>query len=172
MRIICLFVISLLWVSCASHQKIDADKKPIMLDFNCPDDGDCVFEVLKNSNLQLKYDEFGKLYPEIIGGDKIVIKYHYKKDEIKNTVDSNYSEYVFLEINEKNEQLILKGKELQKVKLVFGRICFCREATGYFKVTEGNLFLFNNNGLLQINLKFNVNKVPQVIKEINENIKY
>ena len=43
---------------------------------NCPEDGDCSFEVLKNSSLNFAYDTTGKLYPEITEGEKIVIKYH------------------------------------------------------------------------------------------------
>jgi hypothetical protein len=172
MRIVYLFILTLSLLGCNINQKTAQNNKPDILEFNCPDDGNCVFEVLKNSSLQLKYDEFGKLYPEIVPGDKLVVKYLYKKNEIKNTADNSYSEYVYLEIDEKNKQIILKDKELQKVKMLFGRICFCRDATGYFKVTQGSLFIFNNNGKLLINTKFNVSKVPQIITEINENIKY
>ncbi|MCK5638937.1 MAG: hypothetical protein KAH67_09505, partial [Flavobacteriaceae bacterium] len=137
-----------------------------------PEGGDCVFEVLKNSSLQIKIDDFGKIYPEIIPGNKLVIKYHYKRDEVENAMDSNYSEYVYFEIDPNEKQIILKDKDLQKVKMLFGRICFCRDDGGYFKVTNGDLFLFNSNNNLQLNLKFKMKKVPQIIKEVNENIKY
>ncbi len=127
-------------ISCKTNQKITQNNEPFIQNINCPEGGDCVFEVLKDSNLLIKTDEFGKLYPEIIPGDKLVIKYQFKKDEIKNTVDSSYSEFVYFEINKDDKQLILKDTELQKVKMLFGRICFCRGAMGYFKVTEGDLF--------------------------------
>jgi len=172
MRIVYLLVISLLLGSCGTNQNTVQPKKSKVLNFNCPDNGDCVFEVLKNSSLLIKYDDFGKLYPEIVPGNKLVIKYHYKKDEIENTADSSYSEFVYLEIDENDKQIILKDKELQKVKMLFGRICFCRDAMGYFKVTEGSLFIFNNDRKLLINTKFKVKKVPQIITEINENINY
>ena len=159
-------------ISCKTQPKLTQNNQPVLQNINCPEGGDCVFEVIKDSNLQIKTDEFGDLYPEIISGDNLVIKYQFKKDEIENTADSSYSEFVYFEINKSDKQLILKDTELQKVKMLFGRICFCRGAMGYFKVTEGNLFLSNYDNKLQIDLKFNVKKIPQIITEINENIKY
>jgi len=172
MRFVYLFLVFLLFGSCNTHQKITKSEKPKELNFNCPDNGDCVFEVLRNSELQIKYDDFGKLYPKIVSGDKLVIKYEYKKDPVENAVDGNYSEFVYLEIDEKDKQIILKNEELQKVKMLFGRICFCRGSIGYFKVTEGSLFLFNNKNKILLNTKFKVSKVPQIITEINEDINY
>ena len=66
---------------------------------NCPEGGDCTFEVIKNASLNLKTDGIGKLYPEITEGDKVVIKYHYEKDEIKDVMDAGLSEYVYLEFD-------------------------------------------------------------------------
>lgn len=172
MKYIYLFLAFILVISCKTQQKLTQNVPSQFQNINCPEEGDCVFEVLKNSNLQIKTDEFGKLYPEITSGDKLVIKYHFKKDSNKDIADSNYSEYVYFEIDKNEKQIILKDAALQNVKMIFGRICFCRDAMGYFKVTEGNLFLFNTNGTIQLKTKFKVNKVPQIITEINENIKY
>lgn len=172
MKFIYTILIFFVFLSCKSSHTASSESRQISPDINCPEEGNCVFEVLKNSSLEIKQDEFGKLYPKIVPGDKMVIKYHFKKNEVKNAADSNYSEFVYLEIDKSDERLILKDKELQKVKMLFGRICFCRDSMGYFKVTEGNLFLFNNNGKFSMNLKFKVNKVPQIITEINENINY
>ena len=172
MKFIYLILIFYTLSGCKSSETALSESRQISPEINCPDGGNCVFEILKNSNLEIKKDEFGKLYPKIISGDKIVIKYHFKKNEVKNTSDSNYSEYVYLEIDENEERLILKDKELQKVKMLFGRICFCRGSMGYFKVTEGNLFLFNNNGKFNMDLEFKVNNVPQIITKITENLNY
>jgi len=171
MKYIYLFFTFVFVISCKTQQKLTQNIPSQFKNINCPEGGNCTFEVLKNSSLQIKTDEFGKLYPEIIPGDKLVIKYHFKKESEKGIADSNYSEYVYFEIDKKVKQIILNDKELQKVKMVFGRICFCRDAMGYFKVTEGSLFLFNTNGTLQLKTKFKVNKVPQIVTEINENIK-
>jgi hypothetical protein len=43
---------------------------------------------------------------------------------------------------------------------------------GYFRVSKGSLYLFNGNGMLNMNLTFDVEKVPQIISKVNESIKY
>ena len=172
MKFIPLLLITFLLISCTANREVAQKNKEFLQSVNCPEGGDCTFEVLKNSSLEIKSDAFGKIYPEVVHGENLVIKYHYKKDEVKNTADSSYSEFLYFEINENEKQLILNDHELQRVKMLFGRICFCRGSMGYFKITKGNLFIFNNNGELTINSKFNVKKVPQITTEINEKIKY
>lgn len=160
--------------SCSSAKPESSENK-IQLPpphINCPEKGDCTFEVLKNSNLSLKFNDQGQLYPEVTAGDQIVIKYHYKKDEREDVMDDSYSEFVYLEIDPNAQQIVLRDKELQKVKMIFGRICFCKGSNGYFRVTSGNLFLFNKNNNLQLRTNFKVNKIPQLVESIDENINY
>ena len=139
---------------------------------NCPEGGDCTFEVLRDTELQLSYDALGDLNPKIVPGKMVTVRYHFKKDEVPGTADSSHSEYLLLEFDPAVEQLILRDEGLQQVKMVYGRICFCRGAMGYFRVTDGNLFLFNRNRELQIRSAFHVKKVPQIIEEIDERIRY
>ena len=86
----------ILW-SCAGTKDQGKDQKASIPPphINCPEGGDCSFEVLKNSVLNLKYSDTGQLYPEIVEGDQIVVKFHFKKDPVENVMDSGYSEYVF-----------------------------------------------------------------------------
>jgi len=172
MRLIAIILSFLFFASCGV-QKDPKDGENLIPPphINCPEGGDCTFEVIKNASLNLKTDGIGKLYPEITEGDKVVIKYHYEKDEIKDVMDAGLSEYVYLEFDPKARQIILKDKELQKVKMVYGRICRCSDM-GYYRVKQGNLFLFNSYGNLQIRSSFKVNKINQVISEIDENINY
>ena len=174
MRYYHILILLMIFSSCGTQKEQSNDQRvslppPII---NCPEDGDCSFEVFKNSNLNLAYGSDGKLYPEVTEGEKIVIKYHYKRKTIENTMDSNYSEYVYFEFDPNVKQIILKDKELQNVKMVFGRICYCKGSMGYFPVREGNLFLFNSNGNLTVRTSFKINKVPQIINQIDENIKF
>ncbi|MCP4884217.1 MAG: hypothetical protein GY908_10545 [Flavobacteriales bacterium] len=169
------FVLSLFFIlSCAGAKEQGGDEKAIIPPphINCPEGGNCSFELVKNSVLKLNYSDTGQMSPEIIEGDKIVVKYQYKKIPVKDVMDSGYSEYVYLEFDPKETQLILKDKELQKVKMIFGRICYCKGAMGYFPVYEGNLFLFHRYGNVQLRTSFKVNKVPQIIEQIDENINY
>ena len=161
-----------LLLGCKPKQSASEQSGSYLKEISCPESGNCEFEVLKNSTLNIKTDEFGKLYPEVTSGNKVVIKFHYKKTVPEKVMDANYSEYIYLEVNEYEPQLILKDKELQKVKMLFGRICFCRDAAGYFRVTEGSLYLFNINKKLKMDLTFEVNKIPQIITEVKEEINY
>lgn len=171
-RFIYLIVLFSLLFGCKSGQKASSPIRQISPDINCPEGGDCTFEILKKSRLEIKKDEFGKLYPEVIAGNKLVLRYHFKKKVDKNIMDNSYSEFIYLEIDKNEEQIILTDGDLQKVKMLYGRICFCRGSMGYFKVTDGQLFLFNKNKKLSMNLTFDVSKVPQIITEITENLSY
>ncbi len=158
--------------ACGAKQQIVKDIPVEMQNIPCPDSGNCSLEVFKNSSLEIKTDHLGKLYPEIKSGEHMVIKYHFEKKVNKNISDANYSEFIYFEIDKNDTQIVLKDKELQNVKMLFGRICFCRDASGYFRVNNGNFYLFNRNNTLQFNLKFEINKVPQVITQIKESIRY
>ena len=158
--------------SCGTRQQITKDIPVEMQSISCPESGNCTVEVFKNSTLDIKTDNFGKIYPEVKPGEHLVIKYHFEKKADKNIKDNSYSEYIYFEINRNDKQVVLSDNELQNVKMLFGRICFCRDASGYFRVNNGNFYLFNRNNTLQFNLKFEMNKVPQVITQIKENIKY
>ena len=172
MKIFLILFILILLSGCKSNQNTSEQSGAYLKEISCPDSGNCEFEVLENSVLNVRTDEFGKLYPEVIPGNKVVIKFHYKKTVPENVMDANYSEYIYLEVNEYEPQLILRDKELQKVKMLFGRICFCRGAMGYFKVTKGSLYLFNIKGKLKMDLTFEVDKIPQIISEVKEEINY
>lgn len=173
MRLTSIILSFLFFVSCGAQKDQEDGEKNLIPPphINCPEGGDCTFEVIKNASLNLKTDGIGKLYPEISDGDKLVVKYHYEKDEIKDVMDAGLSEYLYLEFDPKERQIILKDKELQKVKMVYGRVCRCSDM-GYYLVKQGNLFLFNSNGNLQIRSSFKVDKIRQVISEIDENINY
>ena len=149
----------------ASSQKISRQANNY-----CPESGYCNREVLNKSELKIQSDTFGKIYYEIVPGNNTVIRFTFKKDAPEGTADGNYSEIVLLEIPNKKIRLNLHDQELQQVKLLFGRLCFCRDATGYFKVENGSLLLDRTDKNIHIELSFDVKKVPQLLKSINENI--
>lgn len=139
---------------------------------NCPEGGDCTFEVLQNSTLKLKTDQTGASYLEIEEGDKVVIKYHFKKDPDPDALDSSHSEYLYFEIDPGRVEISLKDSELQRVKMIYGRICFCKGESGYFPVRKGNLFVYQNEGDLLVRGSFRISKIPQIIREIDERLTY
>jgi hypothetical protein len=175
MKFLLFFIILLPFWSC-KNSKITTEKENISSDmvYNipaCPDEGNCSIEVLQHRSLSIKTDHTGKTYPEIQKGDNIVIKYQYKRNPLENTADSNYSEIIYFELSNKKLNLNLQDENLQQVKLLYGRLCFCRGATGYFKVKRGNLNIqFPDDKHLKILLNFKMKKIPQIIDQIDETI--
>jgi hypothetical protein len=175
MRILLFTASFLLIMCCGTKQKsvrtvIDQEKKS---QTTCPDDGTCSFEILNNKSLLLKYDTTNQLYPEIVDAENIVFKFEYKRNEIANVEDGGYQELMFLELNPKDITQKIEDTSLQKVKLLFARLCFCRGQTGYYKVRKGSLNITSlNNDSYKLELNFKIDEVPQIIKSISETFSY
>ena len=167
MRYLYLFFSIMLIVSCKTKQEMLLQDTLENIEILCPSDGVCSFEVLQNKKLKLLQDGIGKLYPDISDGDKIILKFEYKRNEIPNTVDGNYSELIFVELNPDNLIIELENSKLQEVKMLFARLCFCRGQTGYYKVNNGKLSLIKEGNNYQFNLEFKINEVPQIVTSIN-----
>jgi len=149
-------------------------KKQIFNLENCPEvsgeNSQCSIEIISNSTLIIKQDEFQNSYLEIEKGEKTVIKYQFKRNELPNTVDGQHIELIYFEVDNNSESLLLKNEELQIVKMVYGRLCYCKGTSGYFKVIQGKLSFTNKDNEITIKLNFKVGKIPQLITEINETI--
>jgi len=137
----------------------------------CNEDAQCSIEIIPNTNLILKQDEFQNSYVDFEKGDKLIVKYEFKRNQLPYTADGQHIELIYFEMDKNTEQLLLTDKELQSVKMVYGRLCYCKGTSGYFKVTNGHLKLINNNEKMTIDLDFKVGKIPQLLSEINETIK-
>lgn len=135
---------------------------------NCPADGICSIEVLKNKSLVVKTDEIGALYYQIIDNkDTSVILYQYNKKTEAGLQDASYKEEIVFEINNSETNISQSNLDLQRSKMLFGRHCFCKGQAGNFKVTEGNLKLIKNGLKIDLSLDFKVKQVPQIITSIN-----
>ncbi len=163
-----LLIVCFIIISCNAKQKTLLKNETNNTSTICPQDGVCTFEVLQNKSLKLLKDGIGKLYPDISEGDKIILKFEYKRNEIPNTVDGNYSELIYVELNQNNLNIELENSDLQEAKLLFARLCFCRGQTGYYKVTNGKLSIKKESNNYKFNLEFIIDEVPQVITSINE----
>ena len=168
MRYLYILFICFIISSCNAKQKVLTVNEIGKTTIYCPEDGICKFEVLNEKSLKILKDEFGNLYPEVFDGDKIILKFQYKRKETPNTMDSSYSELIYVELNLNNLIVELENSQLQEVKLLFARLCFCRGQTGYYKVKNGKLSISKENDKYRFNLEFKVNEVPQVITSINE----
>ena len=168
MRYLYILIVCFLIYSCSAKQKVILEKEIDRESTFCPIDGVCSFEVLENKSLELLKDGIGELYPNIIDDNNIVLIFEYKRNEIPNTVDGSYRELIYVELDPNNLRFNIENSQLQEVKLLFVRLCFCRGQTGYYKVKNGELSISKENDNYRINLEFKVNEVPQVISSINE----
>jgi len=171
MKILNLIIILSL-IGCNANKQLSANNKLSATTNMCPDDGVCTYKVLKNKNFIIKTDEFGNSYSELTEGKKTVLKFEYSRNVPKNVQDGNYQEIVYIEIDAETKNIELENEALQNVNLGFGRICFCRGQTGYYKITEGELKLTKlKNNEYHVILNFKTSEVPQVITSINETFK-
>ncbi|TWO32267.1 hypothetical protein E1J38_010630 [Seonamhaeicola sediminis] len=131
----------------------------------CPDNGFCELEILVDKHLHLKKDAFGMSYVEISEGNKIILKFEYKRKASSDLSDSNYREEVFIILNPK--ELELETKDFKRVQVIFGRWCFCKGQAGNFRITKGSLLIKKINDYnYHLNLKFNLDEIPHEISGI------
>ena len=163
-KFILLFLVGFLF-SCSAQQAIsDFTSK---LTSECPIDGTCEIEILKNKQLVLLYDDFGGMYYDIKENEgTTVLHYQYNKTTQANIQDGHYREDLIFEIKNSDKSLNLTDTALQQTKLIFGRHCFCKGQTGYFKLEKGALILEEKNNTFELKINFSTEKVPQIINQI------
>lgn len=156
--------------SCSSIKYIVSE--PVNQNSNsCPKDGTCSFELIPKKSIIFKSDEFGNVYPEISEGNKTLLKYSYNNNPPKNTQDGHYSEIIYAELDSTITKTNLKNEDLKKVKLHFGRLCFCKGQTGYYPIKKGEFIIKKSSkDSINISIKFEQDEVPQIISTINETI--
>ncbi|MBZ9621160.1 hypothetical protein [Psychroflexus lacisalsi] len=166
-HLLIVFVCSLLISSCQTKKQVAESSPPSykLADY-CPEDGTCTFEVLTHKSLEMKSDGIGALYPVVKNGDKTVLKFEYKKIQDPKLADDGYKEVIYAKINTKQDNLQLKNEKLNLAKVYFGRLCFCKGESGYYPVKQGKLMIQRqSDSTVTYSLKFEMDRVPQIIKE-------
>lgn len=147
--------------------KINTENLSVQKKNICPQDGECSLQIFKNKALLINTDNVKINYSLVDNPEKNVIQYQYKKNVNQSDVDGGYREEVIFEVDS-NTSDELKDNQLQTVKMLYGRYCFCRGQTGLFNVVSGNLN-FENKKELNFELNFKINEVPQIINHITVN---
>jgi hypothetical protein len=138
---------------------------------DCPENGTCNLELLPNKSIEFKSDEFGNLYPVISDGDKTLFQYTFQKNPLKNTEDSNYTEIIYAELPSEITEVSITNEELQNVKLYFGRLCYCKGATGYYAIKNGEFKISKaSKDSITFKVDFKITEVPQIISTINQTV--
>ena len=150
---------------------VDSTLKNTIADTNCPKDGNCTVEVLKNKKLVVKTDDLGGTYFATIDDNQFsVIKYTYQRTVEKGLQDGHYNEEIIFEIKNNSDAISLTNQNLQETKMLFGRHCYCKGQAGYFKVKTGSLTSKMVKDKRVIDLNFTITEVPQIIKELHFSI--
>lgn len=171
-----LLILSFLFlVSCKTTQPAATNavlKSTVLVEVeNCPENGNCLLELIPNKTIEFKTNGTGSLYPVITDGTQTLLKYTFIKDSDPEIADSDYTEIIYAELDQNLTSLTLTNETLSKAKLYYGRLCFCRDNAGYFEVKNGSFQITNfNNETLKIDLNFSVKKIPQLISEIHETV--
>ncbi|NHM06605.1 hypothetical protein G4D82_05180 [Flavobacterium sp. CYK-4] len=163
-------VLVLVVLSLASCQckKASVQATAATLSSECPKDGTCKIEIIQNKRMLVKQDEFGSLFYTLEeNSSKNVVKYVYNRTVKGDIQDANYREEVVFELDNNNKTTNAVDASLQNHQLLFGRFCFCRGQTGYYKINQGNLSVNNN----KIELNFKTDQVPQIIKKVAFDLK-
>lgn len=164
-KVIMLVLVGLLF-SCKAQKNTSAT--PAIISSECPIDGKCNIEILKNKQLILLYDDLGGMYYDIKNNEgTTVIHFQYNKTEQANLQDNHYREDIIFEIVNFNQSLSLTDLELTQTKLIFGRHCFCKGQTGYFKIEKGSLILSQKKDVIHFDLSFLNEKIPHIIRSIS-----
>lgn len=153
----------------AKHTELLTEKKEFKATTNCPEDGECKVELIPNSSLIVKSDEFGNVYTIIEKGEKTIFKFTYSRNLDKQYVDGHYIEEIYAEFNKELPEITLKDKGLSNVKLLFNRLCYCKGSAGFYHISQGELSLKKKSKkTYNIQLNFKTDEVPQIITSINE----
>ncbi len=135
---------------------------------NCPEDGTCTWSIQGDTNLVMKEDTIGALYPVFEKEEGThTIKFSYERAKKEGLADSGYKELVYFRIPWDTKSLTLKDEALQEVGLTYGRLCFCRGATGYQPVNKGTLTLTKAENGYHVILTFENGKFPQIINNLD-----
>jgi len=137
----------------------------------CPSDGKCSVQLLKNKGMDLKLDTTGKLYYQLVDANNTsVVIYEYNRNVEEGLQDGQHKEEVIFEIANETSELHLKDDQLQEVKMLFGRHCFCRGQAGFFAVGKGTLNASQKADQVTFDLDFKVDQVPQLYTKVKATV--
>lgn len=156
--------------SCSSNKGVVSTNwlgKHVVMKSECPENGTCTAtrDLGKGLN-EISADEV--VYPQIINNQEtILIQYEYNRKKSEgNYADDFHKEELFLAIPAKAFKKEYKNEQLQEVKLIYGRHCYCKGSAGYFKITEGNLKIDNSENKTKVKLTFKA-PVEQLIQSVD-----
>ena len=178
MKNLMLFFIIGLFCSCTPvkrtlSEKFEGDLNESVYKINsyCPIEGDCKVNRIKNVSLQVMEVEDGnrgEMFYELTPSENSdVVIYSYNKAVDDVLMDGFYREEIIFEVPKEKQRILLEHRNLQDVKMLFGRFCYCKGETGYYKVKRGTANIKYSDGRIRASLDIQILDVPQLIKKVN-----
>lgn len=174
MKLITLFIVLFLFNSCGNNKKValTTHKEVIIFADGAEEkDGDVSVVISNHSNLNLKDDTIGAIYPVIASGNAIVINFKYEEKSPEGTADGDYSETLHFEIPQNTTVLNLMDEELNNVKLLYGKECFCRGEAGYYKIKKGKIKIMKTESEIYFDIIFSIDETATKLVRVAQNIK-
>lgn len=152
--------------SCKSKKQVITEPV-ISVTSECPKDGNCFVKLNAHKAIEIKTDEFGRLYYTLTDDEtKSVYQYTYNRKVKGNLQDANYREEVIFEVSNQ-DNISLTNEALSQQKLLFGRFCYCKGQTGYYAVKQGKLSVAKKEKQTSVDLHFMISEVPQIIQHVS-----
>ena len=167
---IALLAIAVVTVSCSTTKGVESTnwlgKKVTMISV-APENGKVT--ATREFEKGLNLNGFKELYPQThFDPEKVLVEYSFDRNKTEgNYADDFYKEELFLESPAQKFKKQYKDDELEQVKLVYGKHCYCKGEAGYFKITEGTLKVDHSEKQTKVKLTF---KAPS--SSVIENVEF
>src|SRR5690606_37844278 len=169
-KMIALLAIAVVTVSCSTTKGVESTnwlgKKVTMISV-APENG--IVTATREFEKGLNLNGFNELYTHThYDPEKVLVEYSFDRNKTEgNYADDFYKEELFLEIPAQKFKKQYKDAELEQVKLVYGKHCYCKGEAGYFKITEGTLKVDHSEKQTKVKLTF---KAPS--SSVIENVEF
>lgn len=137
-------IILLLLVACKTTQT----DSPLLQD--CPNNGDCEVQVLKETKLFISEDSMGISeisFEEDVDFQVIFIQF-------KDSKTTNYKEEIYLQIPSRFKEIQSKNQSLQNQKVIYGKMGDFGD-DGFERVKDGELHLVKLKDHISLHLEIN-----------------
>ena len=150
-RTLSFLVLILTLFGCATKRVAASITGKHIIESECPPNGTCAFEVLKDKSLVISTDKTSRTYYTIIDTPgKSVVSYKYSKTQNPEHQDDFYSEEIVFETDERFSNLTGQGEH----DIFFTVQCFCRGKAGTYQLVAATATFKNNR--LHIKLPTNI----------------
>ncbi|WP_146185056.1 hypothetical protein [Flavobacterium pallidum] len=133
----------------------------------CPGDGVCTIAQKQNKSVSVLEDEYGNLnYKLEDSPSKSVYIITYNRNVPKDVQDGTYREEIIFESENSNKSSVMEGEALQNARLLFGRFCYCKGQTGYYRINQGIIRVSGDDKKRVFSVDFTNPKTPQVLSSV------